>query len=132
MKLFDNTLNVIEKSMDLRFRRHRLLSSNVANSETPNYRSRELDFSGELEKVLGAKPENNLVKTSPLHMDTAAGSGPHVVLDDTAAMGADGNNVDLDISMGKISENSRAYGNATTWLGVQLRLLKTAARGRPA
>lgn len=129
MKLFDKTCDVIEKSMDLRFRRHMVLSSNVANSETPNYQARELDFSGELDKALGRGSEP-VVKTNPLHMDLASGSGSHTVLDTSGAMGADGNNVDLDIAMGKIAENSRAYSNATTWLGVQLRLLKTAARGR--
>jgi flagellar basal body rod protein FlgB len=51
-------------------------------------------------------------------------------MDTSGAMGSDGNNVDLDKQMAKIAENSRGYSNATSWLGVQLRLLKTAARGR--
>ncbi len=131
MKLFDKTFDVIERSMDLRYKRHMVLSSNVANSETPNFRAQDLNFSNELEKAIAPNPAE-ILKTSPQHLDVTAFDGAHTVQDNTGAMGSDGNNVDLDISMGKLADNSRSYTNATSWLGVQLRLLKTAARGRGA
>lgn len=130
MKLFNNTFDLLEKSMDLQFRRHTLLSGNVANSETPNYRARDLDFANELQKAVGHGSEDELQKTNALHMDSTELSQAHAVFDNSGAMGGDGNNVDLDVSMAKIADNSRGYSNATSWLGVQLRLLKTAARGR--
>lgn len=129
MKLFNETFDVIERSMDLRFRRHALISSNVANSETPGYRARELDFAGELQHLLGQGQET-VTMTDSRHMDLSSGSVSHVTYDNSGAMGADGNNVDLDMSMGKMSENARAYQNAANWLGVQLRMIKAAARGR--
>jgi len=129
MKLFNNTFDLIEKAMDLEIRRHSVLSSNVVNSETPNYTAKDLDFSNELQRAL-APAQDDLTKTSPLHMDLEGANEAHAVSDYTGAMGADGNNVDLDIAMGKIADNSRSYSNAATWLGVQLRLLKSAARGR--
>jgi len=129
MKLFDANFDVIRKAMDLRIKRHALLSSNVANSETPNFRARELDFSGELEKVLG-QSKDGLAQTNSRHMDITANGQAHVVYDRVGAVGADGNNVDLDLQMGRLSENSRSYQNAVNLIGVQLRLLKTAARGR--
>ena len=132
MKLFNNTMEAIERTMDVRIRRHTLLTSNVANSETPNYRARDMDFGAELEKILNKRPEDALETTSPKHMDTAKLSESHVILDNEGAMGADGNNVDLDLAMGKLSENSRAYQNAVNLLGVELRLIKNAARGRSA
>lgn len=129
MKLFNNTFDVIEKAMDLQIRRHALLSGNVVNSETPNFKAKDLNFGTELSQALG-RPNDNLTTTNPLHMDVSKASGAHSEVDYTGAMGADGNNVDLDVVMGKISDNSRAYSSATSWLGVQLRLLKSAARGR--
>ena len=129
MKLFNNTFDLIEKAMDMQIRRHSVLSSNVVNSETPSFTAKDLDFSGELQRALAPQTED-LTKTSALHMDLPGANSAHAVPDYTGAMGADGNNVDLDIEMGKIADNSRAYSNAASWLGVQLRLLKTAARGR--
>ena len=58
MKLFDKTFDVLEKSMDLHFKRHSVLASNVANSETPGYKAREIDFAGELERALGESKED--------------------------------------------------------------------------
>ena len=130
MKLFNNTFDVIEKAMDLDIKRHVVLSSNIANSDTPGYHARDIDFSGELQKALGQVTDNSIEKTNPWHIDLMQGGNAQLVEDNSGAMGADGNNVDLDLEMGKLGSNSRSYSNAATWLGVQLRLLKSAARGR--
>ena len=131
MKIFNRTFDVLERSMDLRFKRHAVLSGNVANSETPNYRAREMDFAGELERIVGEETKS-LTKTDAKHMDISAVEGAHITFDNTGMVGADGNNVDLDISMGKLSENARSYGGSVNLMGLQLRLLKNAARGRSA
>ena len=128
MEIFDKTFSALERKLDLHFKRHMLLSSNVANSETPNFKARELDFSGELQKALGTEQEE-LKKTNVRHMDISRAQGNHVVSDYSGAMGADGNNVDLDLAMGKLSENSRAYQNGVSMLEMKLRMLRMAARG---
>jgi flagellar basal-body rod protein FlgB len=128
MELFDKTFNAIEKSLDLRFKRHVVLSSNTANSETPNYKAREIDFAGELEKALG-RDEQVLTKTNPQHMDLHGQEGAHIVYDNSTPVGADGNNVDMDINMGKLAANSRSYSNAVDLLNVKLQILRMAARG---
>lgn len=127
MKLFDRTINGLEKSMDLAFRRHVLLSSNAANSETPKFRARDLDFAGELQKAMGDDPQT-LTKTNPLHMDVSDVSSAHTVADNSGAVGADGNNVDLDVQMGKISANARNYQQSVSMLTSELRLLRAAIK----
>ena len=134
MGLFDNTVGAIEKAMDLYFKRHAVITGNIANSETPNYRAREIDFAGELQKAVGkdvAKLSGQAVeKTNPMHMDLSSNSNAHIVFDDRGAMGADGNNVDLDISMGKLSSNARAYGSLATMMSIKFRLLRDAVQNR--
>jgi len=129
MKLFDDSLKGIEKKLDLNYMRHLVLSGNLANAETPGYRAREVNFAGELERALGAS-EDELVKTNSKHMDINGADYAHVVFDNVGAVKADGNNVDLDISMGKLSTNANAYENAANLLAVKLRMLKDAALGR--
>ena len=128
MKVFDQTLNGLEKAMDLRFKRHALLSSNIANSETPGYRARELDFSGQLEKALVANPTSEVAMTNPGHMDIASLSSEHIIFDNDGATGSDGNNVDLDISMGKISANARDYESAAGLVTQKFRFMKQFIR----
>ena len=48
-ELFDAHISLLGKSMDFRSRRNALISSNVANLETPGYKARDLVF----EKALG-------------------------------------------------------------------------------
>jgi flagellar basal-body rod protein FlgB len=128
MAIFGKTFNVLEQALDVRYKRFGVLASNIANSETPGYRSRDYDFSGELEKVLGVKDE--LEKTNPMHMDVSSSSGARIVYDNSHAVGADGNSVDLDKATAKLADNSRGYQNSATWLGVQLKILSQAVKGR--
>lgn len=129
MKLFDSTFQAIEKKLDVTLRRHTVLSGNIANNETPNYVARDVDFANEVEKIMGSHQEE-MKKTNPLHLDTARLSGAHIYHDHSMPVGADGNNVDLDIQMGKLSANSREYSGALNLLTVKLRMLKAAASGR--
>ncbi|MCC6220384.1 MAG: flagellar basal body rod protein FlgB [Deltaproteobacteria bacterium] len=129
MKLFDESYSAMEKALDLRFKRHTVLASNIANTETPNFRAREVDFAGELKKAVDGA-QQALAKTNPGHMDvTSAEGNSHIVYDNATAMGADGNNVDLDIAMGKISENARTYSGVANYLSMKLRLLRQVTRG---
>jgi flagellar basal-body rod protein FlgB len=130
MKLFDTTFQAIEKKLDLSMRRHAVLSSNIANNETPNFIARDLSFSNEIAKALGSQNNEELLKTNSKHIDVTSLSGEHIYLDNSMAVGADGNNVDLDIQMGKISANSRSYSGALNLLTVKLKMLKSAAVGR--
>ena len=130
MKLFDSTFGALERALDLRFKRHVVLSSNVANSETPNYRAREVNFAGELKRVLDTGKTQDLKTTHTKHLETGLRETSHIVLDKSMPIGADGNSVDLDIAMGKLSANSRAYTGAATLITMKLRTIRTAARGR--
>ena len=127
MKLWDVNFQGIEKSLELNFKRHALLTSNVANSETPGYKARELDFAGTLERAFG-ETNTELKKTDAKHMDLTLMEGEHITMDRSGALGADGNNVDLDITMGKISANGRAYENAANMLSQKFRMMRIFTR----
>ena len=128
MKLFDPAFDALERKLDIHLKRHAVLSGNVANNDTPNYRAREVNFAGELEKAMGEE-NKSLTKTNSTHMDLTRETSDHVVFDNSGAMGSDGNNVDLDIAMGKLSQNSREYSGAINLLTVKLRMLRAAASG---
>lgn len=128
MEIFDKTMKVLERKMDLAFKRHSVLAGNVANYSTPGYKARELDFSGELTRMIGSEKEQ-IVKTNPTHLsDYGPARSAHIVLDPTGAVGADGNNVDLDTQMGKLSANARSYTGAANLLQMKLRIFRLLSR----
>ncbi|MDR2337370.1 MAG: flagellar basal body rod protein FlgB [Deltaproteobacteria bacterium] len=138
MKLFnERSIILSEKVLDLSFRRHGILTSNAANSETPGFRAKELDFAKELERAwkVGSPNlslTNNLRLTNTRHLNTDfnPASNAKLVYDNSGAVGADGNNVDLDINLGKISTNASQYTGAITLLGMKLKMLKNAVTNK--
>ena len=44
MKIFDAAFGVHEKALDLRARRMEVISRNIANSDTPGYKARDIDI----------------------------------------------------------------------------------------
>ena len=44
MKILDSTFALSEKTLALRSQRMEILSRNIANADTPNYKAQDLDF----------------------------------------------------------------------------------------
>ena len=124
--LFGETLPGLQKMLDLTFRRNEALVSNVTNAETPQYRAVDLNFAHELEKAFGQSNPEALKLTNPKHMDVSGSSSAHLVPDYSGATKADGNNVDIDIQMGRLAYNSGRYSIAASLMRKQLQFIKNA------
>ena len=46
------SLNLHQEALNLRVERQKVLASNIANADTPNYKARDFDFSSELSRVM--------------------------------------------------------------------------------
>jgi len=103
-RLFGRSFDLIETVLDRRARRHGLISANVANLETPNYRGTDLAFEERLRNYLASGMEPvTMARTHPGHFPTAAASwGPPSRTLDTGP-------VHLDIEMAKLAENNLLY-----------------------
>lgn len=126
--VFDKTFHGLQKNLELTYRRNEAITSNIANAETPGYRAVDLNFAQELEKSFGAKREV-LQKNNAGHMDVARGSGnAHLAGDYSGATKDDGNNVDLDIQMGKMSRNGWDYMESAAMIRKKLQIIRDAIR----
>ena len=126
-KVFDNTYPGLQKALELTWKRNQALTSNIANAETPQYRAVELNFAGELQRAFEAS-DTTIHKTNEKHMDLGESDSSHFVQDYSGATKPDGNNVDIDLQMGKLASNSGAYASVTRLLRKKLGLLKMAIR----
>ena len=52
MKLFENVFNLHEKALQLREQHLEVISRNIANVDTPNFKARGIDFQDALQKAL--------------------------------------------------------------------------------
>jgi len=116
--LFDPTTRGLAAALTLREQRHEVLAGNLANVETPGFRSKDLDFQNALKEAF--------VQTDP-EVET-----PHVspTEDPDGLPRADGNTVDLDVQMAKLSENGTSYVALARILSNRVALLRQAIQGQ--
>lgn len=127
--LFDRSVTGLSRTMDLTWKRNQALSANIANAETPQYRAIDVSFGNELEKAFEAQ-NGSLEQTNAAHINTHSmqGDTSKLVPDLSGATKPDGNNVDLDLQMGRLAQNSGDYANAARLIRRQIGLLRTAIR----
>jgi flagellar basal-body rod protein FlgB len=105
MQLLGTLTEGLGAALDLYQARHQVLAENIANSETPGYRARDIKFADELAAALtppepgGEKsPGDPKSVAGPMHVEPS--------VDTDAALKPDGNSVALDVQVGRLSENA--------------------------
>ena len=121
--LFSDTIPGLSKALDLGWRRNQAITSNIANAETPGYRAVDLNFAGELDRAFNANP-GEVVKTNAGHIDLEVNESSYIAPDLTGATKNDGNNVDIDLQMGRLAYNSGKYTSAATLMRRYLAVIK--------
>ncbi len=133
--LFPDTLNFLEKSLDLRTRKQRVLATDIANADTPNFQSFDVLVEEALQKARkdGEEDGFRLVTTNPRHMalDEAPFPEPMVRVQqaDSYSLKTDGNTVDVDREMGKLAKNQIMYNTSVEIISRELRRLKNVIKG---
>jgi len=92
--------------MDLLSARQSLVASNVANADTPGYRTRDIDFQFEFQ--------------------SAAGGPPRVLEAAGLPVKNDGNNVSLDRESRLLAENALRFQLASSLLRAQIHAVRSA------
>ncbi len=107
-----DTLNFQAQALSLRSERQRLLASNIANADTPNYQARDIDFARALrEATSGEAVSPSMTTTSAGHMAPAAGAlaDSQKLFSQPAQTNLDSNTVDMDRERANFVDNSVKY-----------------------
>lgn len=132
--IFNSTITLLGKSIDLRTRQQNLLSSNVANAETPNYVPKALAFEDELQSAVKGAKKGAQVLTNPRHIPLKGVAGKietvtgKLVETPAKTPGRDGNAVELENEMSRMAENQIMYNASVQILSKKFEGLKTAIR----
>lgn len=127
-ELFDITSLVLSKTLDLISLRHNFIASNIANIDTPGYKSKELKFEHQLRSALKTMGnESLLIQTHTRHfpMEGEFSIIPEIVQEDSSS-GGNGNSVDVDQEMTKLAENILLYNASSEILSRKLGMLRVA------
>ncbi|HEY7164398.1 MAG TPA: flagellar basal body rod protein FlgB [Candidatus Binatia bacterium] len=131
--LFNFTEQLLELSLRMRGARHEVLSSNIANADTPGYRARDVDFRSIMQDA--AEMDDTSKGTREERLGALLSTPPdlqNATYEIAAPFGGggedrlDGNSVSLDQQIGLLNENALGYEASLTLLSRMLASLRYA------
>lgn len=132
-KLFGGAFPVLEKALDLRSMKHNLIVSNIANKDTPKYKAFDLMVEDEMGKFMENGSPTRLVRTDDGHLSGREGdaSSPRLIKEQGSqfSLRADGNSVDIDREMAKLSKNTLLYKAISQLISTKFQGIKDVISG---
>ena len=126
INIFGPTYDLLSKVLDLRSQRHTVVSSNIANADTPGYKATRMNFEKELEKMIPDEKKIKLKTTDTNHIpkktDFSSIQG-EVIEKSAPATRPDGNTVDLDKEIVRMSKNQLMYNAVSQVIAKKFRSL---------
>lgn len=127
------TVAFLSHALDYRSAKHSVISSNLANIDTPGYQPQELTFDQELRRAVD-KEGVSLRKTDEKHFpqsgrDPFSGKGSHT-LETQQAQWDESNQLNIDKEMAKMVQNNLLYEASAKLLAKKFEGLKAAIEGR--
>lgn len=117
-----------EDSLNLRTKRVQLLASNLANQDTPGYKSKDIDFAAVLKDMKYEK--DDMIVTNQRHiMDSENRVGEYIKETPTRQPKLDGNTVDPQLESAKFAQNSVQYLASIRFIEHQVRNILTSIKG---
>lgn len=125
---FSTALGLHPAALELKARRAEILANNIINSDTPGFKSRDLDFHGLL---LGMTQRHlDLKQTHPAHVGSiAAGPDGDLLYRVPLQPSIDGNSVDAQFEEAAFTRNALQFQASLTFLNGRFRGLIAAIRG---
>lgn len=121
--LFGKTFNLLSTLMDYRSERNKIISSNIANLDTPDYKPSDYVFRDDLSKAMDVRLL--LSRTDRKHFPNAK---DQITKNDFKMVTSD-NKVDLDTEMKNLSENQLMYNLSVELLSRKFRGIKNVLAG---
>ena len=104
--------------MTLLSTRQKLVASNIANADTPGYKTQDIDFRAEFAQQMQGQ------ECGP--------QAPQTIEPDGLPVKADGNNVSLDRESRMLAENAMRYSVAASRARAELQAIRTALQEGPS
>lgn len=112
MDLFSST-KLLESALNGATLKQRAISSNIANGDTPNYKSKEVTFQTELSNALQQQKSLKSYRVHKNHIpfstENERGFQAKVNTNSNTLFNHNGNNVDMDYEMAQMAKNQIWY-----------------------
>lgn len=127
MKIFPQSFQVLERALSTATLKQRVISSNIANVDTPNYKSKQVDFQNALNDALNHQSISSY-KTNSKHLPFSSETSqynPKIKVNTETKYKENGNNVDMDYEMAQLAKNQLWYNAVTDRVNGTISNLRT-------
>ena len=128
MDVSDKTLQALSMALKFREMRQEIISSNIANANTPEYKSKKLDFEAALARALDVDGHMGMKVSSDKHYDVGSGGfanlEPEIYEDPNGIVSENGNTVDVESEMAKINDNKIMHEALVQLMNKKIGLMK--------
>ena len=129
---FDKAFGVHVNALELRSERSNILANNIANADTPGYKSRDIDFHQVLESMSGEQGSDLSMKTTSSGHATGLLTGESInglKYRTQTQPSIDGNTVDLQKERAEFTRNTLEFNSSFTFVNGTIKGLMKAIRG---
>ncbi len=120
------SLDFHAQALSLRAERQRVIASNIANADTPNYKARDFDFADALRNATGQAGTGSGIASGVM----SAGGRPTPTLRYAlnSQTNMDGNSVDMDRERASFVDNSVQYESTVRFINGSVRTMLDAMK----
>lgn len=121
-----NFINVLDKAADAAWKRNEILSNNIANVSTPNYKRKDIEFESYLAAEIKGTASVHSLRKAVGHVDVD-GLRMRTYTDRSGlSYRLDGNNVDIDSENVELASNQIKYNGLIESITSEFNMLKSA------
>ncbi|MFM1650809.1 flagellar basal body rod protein FlgB [Brevibacillus sp. B_LB10_24] len=129
-------LQLLARSLDVGMLRQRTIANNIANMDTPQFKSKQVVFEDLLHQQLSEAGGSGLAayRTDPRHLSFGSGQAgaipaPQIVSNPDALVQNNGNDVDVEYEMNQLAKNTIWYNGLVQMTNGYFTKLKTVIDG---
>jgi flagellar basal-body rod protein FlgB len=128
---FDKAFGIHQYTIGARSQRAEVLAENIANADTPGYKSRDVDFSSMLEQIQsGQNSSVSLSRTDEQHLaGTSSLDSSLMYRNSIQSDTGDGNSVDINQERNAFMQNSLEFQTSLEFLNSKINGLMKAIKG---
>src|SRR5699024_8634310 len=127
MVLFNHTIHALEQSLDYSTKKNQIISNNIANVDTPNFKAKDVSF----KNVLSEEMDHLTTKSHPKHITFSSEQyQPYTMITkQNTQYNHNGNNVDIEKEMAELAKNQIYYRSMVDRLNGKFSTLQTVIKG---
>lgn len=115
-----DTYDLMKEALNVSATRAKVISSNIANVNTANYKAKRVVFEDQLSK---SEQSLALKTTNKRHIKSSSNSYSYITSDNSSSVTKNGNNVDLDVELANAATNGLYYNSLVSQLNGRLQMM---------